>query len=419
MATKTNELPIAQSAGLTDHAIVDTAGGTVRLPLKNMPAAGMLTTTTLTNVDFNALELGKVVNISYPTGDGDGQYHSPLGELESKTDVTWYVVETFGVSNRVMQIAHAPFRMHRRSFVRYSHDGTWSKWMEFAATEQICNDNLLDNTYWAERSAIINQRGKTEYSGVGYTIDRLYAETESCVLKIGDGYIEFRSGVFVQKTERPYPVGTVLTLSALTDDNRLFSKTGKVTSAEQGAVTQFVIDNSIIISVSYYSGSNYQNLRIAVGNTPLRLKAAKLESGYMQTLAHEEGTEWVLNGPRPNPALELIKCQRHQLKLLDSGGNYGGAIGYGFCQSATEARICIPTPATMRGRPAFTWLDGIVGSLILIASGESHAVTSITTASGNYNNQVFFLVSAENLPAGSPCMLKVNSPSLPILDANI
>lgn len=114
-----------------------------------------LVTTTLTNADFNELERGKVVNISYPNGDGDASKHSPKGELESDAGVAWYVVGTFGISSRVVQIAHMPFAHQRRSFVRYKHDVTWSPWMEFvfmpklqAVAERISNENLLDNWYF-------------------------------------------------------------------------------------------------------------------------------------------------------------------------------------------------------------------------------------------------------------------------------
>ena len=49
---------------------------------------------------------------------------------------------------------------------------------------------------------------------------------------------------------------------------------------------------------------------IAEGET---LLAAKLELGLVQTLTHRDASgNWVLNDPSPDPALELLKCQRYQ-----------------------------------------------------------------------------------------------------------
>ena len=52
------------------------------------------------------------------------------------------------------------------------------------------------------------------------------------------------------------------------------------------------------------------------GNDGLYIKAAKLELGPVQTLAHkDENGNWILNDPPPSKALELAKCQRYFERL--------------------------------------------------------------------------------------------------------
>ena len=54
----------------------------------------------------------------------------------------------------------------------------------------------------------------------------------------------------------------------------------------------------------------------------LDIKAMKLELGPVQTLAHKEGDNWVLNDPPPNKALELAKCQKYQQELVVPNTTY-------------------------------------------------------------------------------------------------
>jgi len=55
----------------------------------------------------------------------------------------------------------------------------------------------------------------------------------------------------------------------------------------------------------------------------LKLQAAKLELGSMQTLAHQENGTWVLNDAPPDFALELAKCQTSVANPYDPRANRG------------------------------------------------------------------------------------------------
>ena len=75
-----------------------------------------------------------------------------------------------------------------------------------------------------------------------------------------------------------------------------------------GEVTASVLTDTGIQDASYDKST--KTFRITANNQVI--KAAKLELGKSQTLAHKEGSNWILNDPPPNPALELLKCQKYQ-----------------------------------------------------------------------------------------------------------
>lgn len=194
------------------------------------------------------------------------------------------------------------------------------------------NPNLLDNAYWANKDCIINQRGQDEYTGAGYTIDRWRQASSDGLVKtaiLDDGItIQCSSPTneiwFQEILETDYSGMGIMTLSILvaeiTGDAYLCLSDGGV-NTHITASGLYTATNNMIGSTSL--------VRIAVGpNSSLKIKAIKLELGPVQTLAHKEGDNWVLNDPPPNKALELAKCQRY-LKPLRSDFYYSGWLNQG------------------------------------------------------------------------------------------
>ena len=215
---------------------------------------------------------------------------------------------------------------------------------------QHSNENLLDNWYFANKDIIINQRNQIEYIGQFYTIDRWVNRGANTKITLQDDGIKYTFGVeiggFNQSIENPKRlVGKTVTCSILVDENTndstlrfglnaatspyahssiicavyipagatgLFSTTGK-------------ISDSIINDTRPYL--NFGILKQNLTGSTLKIKAAKLELGSVQTLAHKEGDTWVLNDPPPNKALELTKCQRYQSVLTANGNNITIEIG--------------------------------------------------------------------------------------------
>ena len=195
---------------------------------------------------------------------------------------------------------------------------------------QHSNPNLLDNAYWADKGYIINQRGLDEYTGAGYTIDR-WRQDGRLRTQITDDYIRitktelaynpsfcqllenfnilsnklvtisflYRTNITVQLTVNPNQPSQTPSISIPTsDDWNLFSYSFIVTG-QTNNVFWFQFRNTITEENNYFD-----------------LRAAKLELGPVQTLAHkDENGNWILNDPPPNKVLELAKCQRYFERL--------------------------------------------------------------------------------------------------------
>lgn len=193
------------------------------------------------------------------------------------------------------------------------------------------NPNLLDNWYFSNP---VNQRGKTEYTAVGYSIDRWYLNRGS--LEIVDDGVQLKwngtsgTDAYIQHRfpiDDKYFYGKPLTFSALVD-GELYSITATPTqTAGFSAIENFP---NGYISITTWNSSNVSIAVTIATNTTggFKLIAAKLELGDTQTLAHQDSSgNWVLN-EIPNYGEQLARCQRYFVKIpkfttigmLTSGG---------------------------------------------------------------------------------------------------
>lgn len=228
---------------------------------------------------------------------------------------------------------------------------------------QFCNQNLLDNWYFANS---VNQKGQMEYTGSGYTIDRW--RSYGAKVSINDGYISLSTEgnpTFCQKSELDLYDKT-LTFSVLLANGSLCTGTGILASDTAWKNTTLYEDSSIKL---WLQNSNpLFNTAIDIkGNTPVDLVAAKLEFGSSQTLAHKEGSKWVLN-EIPDYATELAKCQRYFYKTQGAFEYRGIAISRWYVSSGT-----IELPVPMRIKPACKIFDrsGNVGKISTRNTGET------------------------------------------------
>lgn len=244
------------------------------------------------------------------------------------------------------------------------------------------NPQLLIN---ADFTNVVNQRGKTEYTANGYTVDcwrSSYANTRVTPGKDGITFAaEADASRYVQQFIE-YPgrlYGRTVTMSALVefgDETKkeivLVSDTKTVpTAPEKTQVCSLSFtpsissglhmraDGRLLVQFGIKSGASY------------KVKAAKLEVGDAQTLAHQDGAgNWVLNEVS-DYAAELRKCQRYfqvvnirgiqQAHLLDVYGN-GDNSATGTLQLSTSMRT-IPA-VTMSGLVPDVWLSYSEGEMM-------------------------------------------------------
>lgn len=228
------------------------------------------------------------------------------------------------------------------------------------------NPNLLDNWYFVRP---VNQRGQTKYAGsFVYTIDRWFLGGEpSNSMEITDGGIHVSYTTpgwnVIQKLKNVLCKGKTYTFSVVYKstlplrlvvtwgDNKYFYNEGSPATNEWALAT---ITGTVPADAEIaYEQVIFQLLGSVAGT--MDIKAAKLELGSTQTLAHLENGNWVLN-EIPDYGEQLRKCQRYY--------QVHPAI-YWLPQNADGTnRLTIPIP-DMRAFPVVTYepADGNTGTL--------------------------------------------------------
>jgi len=255
----------------------------------------------------------------------------------------------------------------------------------------MSNPNLLDNWYFLDP---INQRGATEYAGSRYVIDRWFFAGGDATLLVGNSGVTIPKDKLIgQKFENiiiEKLIGQILTFSVMLSDGTLYSGTAKF---QIGTDLSFV-ENSNIKLFWWENGGGYFSI-YAVG-TEKTAKAAKLELGSQQTLAHQdESGNWVLNDPPPNKALELLKCQRYyqvnKTSQYIAGSMYSNFAGV-FTVPGTE----------MRADPVIVSFS--VPSGLVDFAGTSHKDLSIYYIGTDFSGIKLHVIPSDSCAAGVACL---------------
>lgn len=231
-----------------------------------------------------------------------------------------------------------------------------------------CNPNLLDNWYFGNP---VNQREQASYTGRGYGIDRWKATNNNTKVTLTS-----LLGLILQSTSataQPFLVQTIenieqllgktVTLSALTREGTLFQTTE--TFPEKWPTTgtfSFYCNITNVADIMYNISAKTLNVRLKadINNTEgIAFKAVKLELGSTQTLAHKEGTSWVVN-EIPNHQIELLKCQRY-LQIINSPSSYdipsGQGVSMGWANNTTDLWVNFTFSVPMRLSPVVSIAD--------------------------------------------------------------
>ena len=203
------------------------------------------------------------------------------------------------------------------------------------------NPNLLDNWYFGNP---VNQRGQTSWTNPSdwqYSIDRWQITPSSVVTLTDDGITitaDFHQGLEKGRLE----FGRTYTFSVLSSDGRLGKHTFVLTSD-----TDINIGFGFGYFVCYLSGNNVWFRIYGDGST---YKAAKLELGSQQTLAHQDADgNWVLN-EIPDYGEQLARCQRYFQTFATESLRPTNALDFRPVMRATPALSTI----TVGGKTLYT-----------------------------------------------------------------
>lgn len=263
------------------------------------------------------------------------------------------------------------------------------------------NPNLLDNWYFANP---VNQRMLTEYSSGGYTVDRWIQGFDgtltSTLTNDGIKVMAGNDGTYknFEQVLPDVPTNSTFTLSFLVDNytsvNQIYTRWG---------ISQFNFHDNLI-SLTFKTGSSISGrksvgIQVKVGKTAI-IKAAKLELGSTQTLAHLENGNWVLN-EIPKYEDVLSNCQRYAFNVVNSDDNWE-ILGSCFAMGPTQLFCFIPTPTTLRGKPNISYSglfravrntgagDGIVINAMVVDHASNNGVSVICTGATSFEVGEFY-----------------------------
>lgn len=208
------------------------------------------------------------------------------------------------------------------------------------------NPNLLDNWYFGRP---VNQRGQTEYTTTGYTVDRWKLDVGGAVT-LEDGCICLKkSGTYWGEYFADFDqfIGMTLTGSVLLSDGTL--RTGSFVYNGSVNQAQTFFSSELGFYIQKLSNSQTQcEINSLVDN--VKIKAIKLELGDTQTLAHKENEKWVLN-EIPDFGEQLRRCQRYCRVI-------GGTLNQPFCitvrRETTALEGFIPIDNPFRTAPSIS-----------------------------------------------------------------
>lgn len=267
------------------------------------------------------------------------------------------------------------------------------------------NSNLLVNPYFVN-SIVINQRGFSATTSVGYTVDMWYKSNIYGTLSLvgnglqvtGDSSNPSALSQYIPDAAFRRLLGKALTASVQYQSGTVESVTFTMPNSFPTETTSFGSGNltNCILDV-IWRPSGVVEFRIRTyANTTITYRAAKLEIGFVSTLS---------NDVRINRAEEWAKCRYYFQRITrSSSGTTLSRIG--ICQNATTATFPNVTNGfPMNGTPSISY----TGSLnVWYGDGSTASVTALSllaNAVGDYH----IIATSSGMTRGNACMLQITS----------
>lgn len=301
------------------------------------------------------------------------------------------------------------------------------------------NENLLDNWYFVGGGSQqgggqfpINQRGQTSYSyssNGAYFIDRwVFSDANSSVTLNSDNITLFNSGTatggkialsqFIESSRLEKNAPYVL--SVLVDE--ISQGSNWYISTDMDAPINAAVTQPGLVSQQFIFTAQKDNINIYIwkgssnSNDTIKIKAIKVEQGYLSTLARkdEEGN-WVLNDPPPNFQQELAKCQRYLYPIFYAdkdthhifdvnGAGYEIRANFDFPAMYSEPKSIVNAVEGNLPRVVFyrngspTPIQVISESVSLYAAGTTNACAEVVVNLSPESLQNQPLVSTVDIP---------------------
>ena len=296
------------------------------------------------------------------------------------------------------------------------------------AVSTFVRPNLLDNWYFVGGGSQlgygvfpINQRGQSVYSTSGaYTIDRWKLNSSGTVTVGADGITFASTGGWqsLRQYLSSYKAlsGKPVTISALVSteatQNLYMVLEYQSGGSEHGVCYQTSNTSGlrlVTVSATAPDLSDATQAYFRIGNvagattSPIKIIAVKLEVGSTQTLAHQEGSTWVLN-EIPDYAEQLIACQHYAVLLP------GTSVYNGYANSETVVRIAVPCPAQFAGTPSLEYGGTGFSYLRLIGNGVALSPTSATAL--NAGNEIVLEFTVSGATQNATYALKNNGATI-------
>ena len=254
----------------------------------------------------------------------------------------------------------------------------------------------------------MNQRGQTEYTAAGYTIDR-WSIGSGATLTLTNGSLYISAGNLITYLE---------------SGSNLFSKTVTFSMLTQSGLVSGTarLGDSYAVwdATSLYDGVAFQYrsndvfaLLISKGVFLSGAIAVKLELGSTQTLAHQDANgNWVLN-EIPDYGEQLARCQRYYYQTWTGASpkTDKGYIGFNAGTNNSTPDVFRP-PVTMRTTPSVTVYNPLTGNESCVSDYNSDAeIAGIINYTGKTTEKVIMLNHTQKLTNGRKyiCHLKLDA----------
>lgn len=271
-----------------------------------------------------------------------------------------------------------------------------------AVTVSASNPNLLDNSNFA-----INQGGRTSWSSVGQTVDRWRLVSGTGIVGTGTTsngkYHYIRANNYNmtirQYIERPLKYNTNYTITIGYADSSAAIKpeeiSGTVTIGSSGGSVTWdtgIGTAQVVLYVPLSNSSSNGHAYVSIsGITNL---------GYIYYIKLEEGdvaTPYEI----PDPATELLKCQRYYVKYTEDFQIAGTVSG-----TANTAYVTMFLPATMRTIPTIVSWNGSGIRL----NGSSYSTVDDIDVQGCEKNKLYLKIhTSADYPNMAICVWFGNS----------